>query len=355
MDFTGERTKKLTELDRISKEKDGLFIGRYAINPVNGKRIPIYIANFVLYEYGTGAIIAVPAHDERDFQFARKYKIPIKVVINPPDYELNPEKMTRSYMGDGIMVNSQKFNGMNNRDAIPEFAKFFEKHKCGKATVQYKLIDWLISRQRVYGTPLPFWYCLECDEIIPANKDQIPVDPTKKTPPIDKCPKCSSSQIKAAEEVCDCWVDSSITPLVISGYFENEEYFKRAYPSTIRQQGYDIIRTWFFYTVMRCIALTEKPPFNGVLINGLILGPDGFGMSKSRGNVVSPTEHLEEYGADSLRQALLSLTIGSDFPFRWETVKYGRNFLQKYWSASRFASQFLKKFDSSSTPSTLTV
>ena len=122
-----------------------MFIGKYAINPITKEKIPIYIANFVLYEYGTGAIIAVPAHDERDFQFARKYKIPIKVILNPPDYELDQEKMTRSYMGDGIMVNSQQFNGMNNRDAIPEFTKFFEKKTVGKKNLKYIIRICLIN------------------------------------------------------------------------------------------------------------------------------------------------------------------------------------------------------------------
>jgi len=133
-----EFVRKVVLEDRFTrtaedKEKEGMFIGRYAINPITKEKIPIYIANFVLYEYGTGAIIAVPAHDQRDFEFAKKYKIPIKVVINPSDYELNPEKMIRAFMGDGVMVNSQEFDGMNNRDAIPEFTKFFEKNKCGKA------------------------------------------------------------------------------------------------------------------------------------------------------------------------------------------------------------------------------
>ncbi|MBU1198782.1 MAG: leucine--tRNA ligase [Nanoarchaeota archaeon] len=144
------------------KEKEGMFIGKYAIHPVTKEKIPIYIANFVLYDYGTGAIIAVPAHDQRDFEFAKKYKIPIKVVINPHDFELNPEKMSRAYMGDGNMVNSGEFNGDNNRDAIPEINKFLEKNKFGKATIQYKLKDWLISRQRFWGCPIPIIYCDKC-------------------------------------------------------------------------------------------------------------------------------------------------------------------------------------------------
>ena len=145
-----------------NKEKEGMFIGRYAVHPATKEKIPVYIANFVLYEYGTGAIIAVPAHDQRDFEFAKKYKIPIKVVINPAMFGLNLDKMTRAYMGDGNMVNSGKFNGDNNRDAIPEINKFLEKNGWGKVTVQYKLRDWLISRQRFWGCPIPVVYCEKC-------------------------------------------------------------------------------------------------------------------------------------------------------------------------------------------------
>ncbi|RLI32172.1 valine--tRNA ligase, partial [Candidatus Bathyarchaeota archaeon] len=153
--------------------------------------------------------------------------------------------------------------------------------------------------------------------------------------------------IEACEDVCDCWVDSSLTPLVISGYFNREDYFQVAYPASIRQQGHDIIRTWLYYTVLRCLLLTGKKPFKEVIVNGHILGPDGYRMSKSRGNVIDPQEKIDEYGADSIRQALLSLTLGSDFSFNWDIVKYCKGFLQKYWSALRFAYRFTKEYQPS--------
>ncbi|MDQ1279062.1 MAG: valyl-tRNA synthetase, partial [Thermoproteota archaeon] len=192
---------------------------------------------------------------------------------------------------------------------------------------------------------VPFWFCRDCNEIIPAKKESLPIDPTKTIPPVDKCPKCGSKNINPSEDVCDCWVDSSVTPLIITGYFGHEKYFEQAYPVTMREQGHDIIRTWLFYTTFRCLMLTNEEPFKEVLVNGHILGPDGYRMSKSRGNVISPEERLDEFGADSLRQALLSLTIGSDFPFKWEVVKYNKAFLQKYWSASRFAHQFINDYN----------
>jgi len=168
--------------------------------------------------------------------------------------------------------------------------------------------------------------------------------PETDKPPVNKCPSCGSDKIAPSLDVCDCWVDSSITPLVVSGYFEDEKLFKRLYPTAIRQQGHDIIRTWLFYTTLRCLLLTDKPPFREVLVNGHILGPDGHKMSKSKGNVISPEARLEEFGADALRQTLLSLTVGSDFPFNWEAVKYNKGFLQKVWSVSRFANQFITDY-----------
>jgi valyl-tRNA synthetase len=207
--------------------------------------------------------------------------------------------------------------------------------------------DWLISRQRIYGTPIPFWYCDECNEIIPPREEQLPVDTTKLPPPVDECPSCGSSAIQPTSDVCDCWVDSSLTPLIISGYFEDAPHFQRAYPNSVRQQGNDIIRTWLYYSTLRCWLLTRRPPFHEALINGMILGPDGTNMSKSKGNVINPEEHLAEFGADALRQALLALTIGSDFPFKWEVVKFSKAFLQKYWSASRLAQPFLRGYSPS--------
>jgi len=202
--------------------------------------------------------------------------------------------------------------------------------------------DWVISRERVFGTPIPFWYCTNCGHIICPNEDQLPVDPRKDPPPVDKCPVCSSRNLDGVKYVCDCWVDSSITPLIITGYFSNREVFEKIYPTTIRQQGHDIIRTWLYYTVLRCLLETGEKPFQEVLINGHILGPDGLKMSKSRGNVVMPEEGLTKYGADAMRQALLSLTVGSDFPFKWEVVRHGKGFLQKIWSSARFIRFFLK-------------
>ncbi|MFH1538070.1 MAG: leucine--tRNA ligase, partial [bacterium] len=144
------------------KEKEGIYIGRNAVNPLNGDVVPIYTANFVLMEYGTGMIMAVPAHDQRDFEFARKYEIPVRVVIQPPGEELNSDTMAAAYVDDGVLVNSDKFTGANNREAMEAITKHIEEQGWGEATVQYKIRDWLISRQRYWGTIIPMIYCDGC-------------------------------------------------------------------------------------------------------------------------------------------------------------------------------------------------
>jgi len=185
-------------------EKEGMFIGRYAINPVTKEEIPIYIANFVLLEYGTGAIIAVPAHDQRDFMFAKKYNIPIKVVIQNQSRTLKHEKMAMAYTGEGSMVNSFQFNGMSNVKAMNEITKFLQKKGCGRAVVEYKLRDWLISRQRYWGTPIPVVYCDKCG-MQPVTEEELPVllptdvDFTGRGKPAEKIPQlceCKVSEMR---------------------------------------------------------------------------------------------------------------------------------------------------------------
>jgi valyl-tRNA synthetase (EC 6.1.1.9) len=179
--------------------------------------------------------------------------------------------------------------------------------------------DWSISRQRVYGTPLPFWYC-DNGHLVPAKENMLPVTPEKSEPPVDKCPVCGAP-LKPVTDVADVWIDSSITALYISGYFDNPERFKRAFPTSLRLQGTDIIRTWLFYTLFRTLILARDIPFKDVLINGQVLGPDGTRMSKSKGNVVSPLDRIDEFGADAIRLTLLDARIGDDFPFKWENVR----------------------------------
>jgi len=198
-----------------------------------------------------------------------------------------------------------------------------EKHK-------QRLIDWcegldwnwVISRQRVFGTPIPFWYCKDCGEIIPPKKEDLPLDPVKTPPPVNECPKCKSKNIEGEKDVCDCWIDSSITPLAISKWLEDNTFFQKTYmeADVHRPQGYEIIRTWLFYTLFRCKKLTGKAPFSEIMINGMVAGPDGRKMSKSFGNIVSPDEIMPDFGADAIRQWAAMGSLGDDYPFEYTWI-----------------------------------
>ena len=197
--------------------------------------------------------------------------------------------------------------------------------------------DWVISRQRVFATPIPAWFCGECDHIHVATEDELPVDPTDEDPAIGECPECGGTDWRGETDVMDTWMDSSITPLYVQGW--PEEDFQ---PASLREQGHDIIRTWAFYTILRTAALEEKIPWDEALINGMVFGEDGNKMSKSRGNFVQPEEAVEEYSADAFRQAMaMGGQPGSDIQFQWKEVKSASKFGTKVWNITRFAADHL--------------
>jgi len=192
--------------------------------------------------------------------------------------------------------------------------------------------DWCISRQRLFATPIPVWYCNQCGKVqLPAPED-LPVDPSIETSP-NQC-ECGCNDFIGELDVLDTWMDSSITPMVIAGWPSPD--FKNNYPSDLRPQGHDIIRTWAFYTILRCKALTDEKPFNRIVVNGMVFGEDGHKMSKSRGNVIAPEAVIEKYGADAMRLWSANSVPGSDVPFDWKDVKNGYKFLRKFWNAFRF-------------------
>lgn len=308
-------------------EKNGIFIGRYVIHPVTGKDIPIYIANFVLMEYGTGAIIAVPAHDQRDFMFAKKYGIPIKVVIQNPYHELKPDEMTRAYCEQGNMVNSGRFDGMNNIEAIEEITKYLEKLGSGKVTVEYKLRDWLISRQRYWGTPIPIVYCGKCG-IVPVPEHDLPVilptsvkftghgnplaslDSFIKT----KCPKCKGPA-KRETDTMDTFVDSSWYFLRYCSPKERKFAFGEKavrywmpvdqYIGGVEHAVMHLMYARFFTMVLHDMGLVGfDEPFHSLFNQGIVY-KDGHKMSKSFGNVVTQEEMSKRYGIDTARVFLL--------------------------------------------------
>ncbi|MDD1716528.1 MAG: class I tRNA ligase family protein, partial [Methanolinea sp.] len=195
--------------------------------------------------------------------------------------------------------------------------------------------DWCISRQRLFATPIPVWSCTQCGEMIVPDEADLPIDPTRDRPKV-RCPKCGSTEFSGEADVLDTWMDSSISVLNVTGW--TGEGVPPLFPAELRPQGHDIIRTWAFYTILRAVALTGKRPWDRILVNGMVLGEDGFKMSKSRGNIISPEEIVEKHGADALRQwGAAGATTGSDIMFNWNDVVAASRFQTKLWNIARFA------------------
>jgi valyl-tRNA synthetase len=207
--------------------------------------------------------------------------------------------------------------------------------------------DWVISRQRVFGTPIPIWYCKKCNEIILAEADWVPIDPRLQKPKIKKCPKCGGTEFAAERDVFDTWMDSSISCAVHAGWPDRKDWH-RLFPADIHPSGVDIIRTWAYYLMVRHLALFNEKPYKSCLINGMVLGEDGREMHKSLGNYVASLDAVSKHGTDAIRQwAAGGGSTGSDIPFRWPDVEYGWRFLIKLWNASSFVANLLKDYDSS--------
>ena len=205
--------------------------------------------------------------------------------------------------------------------------------------------DWVISRQRIFATPIPVWYCKKCNEIILAEPEWVPIDPRNEPPKLEKCPRCGSTEFIPETDVLDTWFDSSITCAVHAGWPDKPDW-KKLYPNDVHPSGYDIIRTWAYYLMVRHLALFNEKPYKSVLINGMVLGTDGRKMSKSLGNFVATPDVFQKYGADAPRQwATGGGATGSDIPFRWEDVEYAWRYLRKLWNASRFASMHMEDYN----------
>jgi valyl-tRNA synthetase len=352
--------------------------------PIYDRKVPIITDESVDPEYGTGMVMICTFGDEQDVKTVLKHKLPTiealtdeGKIINSGKYDgLDIVEARKAILADlmnggalskavkishNVLVHMERSTCQTPieflskpqwfiriTDLKEKIVKLAHEIKWFPSRMKKRLIDWaeglewdwLFSRQRTFGTPIPFWYCQKCDYIIAPKKEDLPIDPAKEKPPIDKCPSCGSKAITGAREVCDCWVDSSITPLVIAGWPNTLRY----YPLNLRQQGSEIIRTWAFYSIVQCCLQTGRLPFKAMLVIGMILGSDGRAMSSSLGNAIEPLEVVEKYGADSLRQALLLVSVGSDFPFEWKDVKYCYNFVQKFWNACRFAQKHLADY-----------
>ena len=322
-----KEVRKENKFERTAEEseKKGMFIGKYAINPINNEEVPVYIGNFVIYEYGAGAVMAVPAHDQRDFDFAKKYKIPVRVVIQPDAYEI--KSMERAYLEDGHLVNSAEFNNINNKDAAEEISKKLEKLGKGKKTINYKLRDWLISRQRYWGTPIPIIYCEKCG-IVPVPYKELPVKLPKnvkftgKGNPLEtskefvncKCPKCKG-KAKRETDTMDTFIDSSWYFIRYCSPKENKLPFDKKsvnywmpidqYIGGIEHAIMHLLYARFFTKALRDLKLHKiNEPFSKLLCQGMVL-KDGEVMSKSKGNIVDPREITDKYGPDTARLFIL--------------------------------------------------
>ena len=335
-----ESVKLLTEIERTStiKEKTGVPIGTYAINPVDSEKIPIWIADYVLFSYGTGAVMAVPGHDERDFEFAKKYVLPIKKVILKPGTN-EEDELQSAYTEPGIMINSDQFNDLNSEEGIIKVIDYLEKRGFGKGKINYRLRDWLISRQRYWGTPIPIIHCPMCGEV-PVDEKDLPVElpyevefrPSGESPLESnkdfinvKCPKCNGDA-KRDPDTMDTFVDSSwyyfryLDPKINNNPF-NKELTDKWTPVDMYVGGAEhatmhLLYARFIHKFLRDIGWTNSDePFMNLFHQGTITN-HGVKMSKSKNNIVNPHDFTDKYGSDVFRLYLMFMgpyDLGGDW------------------------------------------
>ena len=346
------------------------LIGKKVRVPTTDYEVEVIADEEVDPSFGTGIVMICTFGDRQDVKWWKKHKLELRNIVNK-DGTLNEkagkyaglsiaearEKILEDLAEEGRLLKQEEIEhnvGVCWRcktpvEIIPEEQWFVkvEKDKILEAARKIKWVpehmlsrledwvesmewDWVISRQRIFATPIPVWYCKKCGEVIVAKEEWLPVDPTKDKPK-EPCPKCGSNEFIGEEDVLDTWMDSSISPLVLVGWPEMKEY-----PTHLRPQGHDIIRTWAFYTILRSVALTGEIPWYEIVINGMVFGEDGRKMSKSLGNVITPEEVIEKYGADALRQWAATGVIGDDVIFSWKEIVAAYRFQQKFWSILRF-------------------
>ena len=323
MQFMNEITRTSTET-----EKEGVFTGRYMINPLNGKKVPLYLANYVLLDYGTGVVMAVPAHDQRDFDFAKKYNLPIEAVISPDGSDIDGSTLEAAFEAEGTMINSDRFNGMNNKEALAKMIDYIEESGFGERKVNFRLRDWLISRQRYWGAPIPVIYCEDCGAVAVPEEDlpvKLPTDVkftgVGKSPLTEsesflnaKCPKCGKMGRRETDTM-DTFVCSSWYYLRYTDPKNAEEAFSKdaanywmgvdQYIGGVEHAILHLLYARFFTKVLHDLGYVDvDEPFDNLLTQGMVL-KDGTKMSKSLGNVVSPEEIISSYGADTARLFIL--------------------------------------------------
>ena len=368
--------KSEIERQAETKEKSGVFTGAHITNPLSGERIPVWIADYVLPTYGTGAVMGVPAHDQRDYGFARQFGLPVKVVIAPPiedskiedwkiedwkieDWKIEDLRLPEAHTGPGIMVNSGPFDGLANEEGIQRIGEYLEERGVGRRAVQYKMRDWLISRQRYWGTPIPIVYCQNCG-VVPVPEEQLPVllpamadfapdgsgrSPLARLPEFvdTTCPECEGPARRETDTMggfaCSSWYYLRFaSPHYDEGPFEPEA-MRYWMPVDVYVGGAEHAVLHLLYARFWTKAIADaglvpfREPFARLMNQGQLLGPDGQRMSKSRGNVIIPDEMVAQYGADALRvYEMFMAPFEQDVAWSTEGINGARRFLNRIWN-----------------------
>ena len=369
-----QETSKLTEIERLSteKEKTGVFTGAYAINPINNEKVPIWIADYVLEDYGTGAVMAVPAHDTRDFDFATKYNLPIRQVIKSKNED---EQVELPYTAYGILINSDKYTGLTSTEAKKQITEDLNKEGKGNKTVNYRLKDWLVSRQRYWGAPIPIIYCDKCGTVAVPEKDLpvlLPYDvefkpdgesPLKKSSEFMNCscPKCGGKATREADTldtfVCSSWYELRYPDSKNSEKAFDKDLINKMLPVDTYVGGKEHAAMHLIYARFMTKALRDlgylnfDEPFKRLVHQGMILGPDGNKMSKSKGNTVSPEEYIEKYGADIFRMYIM---FGFDYRQGGPWDEKGIESMVKYFSRIERLIEKVKELNKGESASNLT-
>ena len=352
-----KEVQQMTEVERASTEleKKGIFIGAHVVSPADGKIVPILVGNYIIYEYGTGAVMGVPAHDERDFLFAKKYDLPITIVVMPEGKELRVEDMTEASKANGIMVNSGQFNGMKNEDAKKAIVDYLAEKGMGEMKVNFRLRDWLISRQRFWGAPIPIIYCDHCGTV-PVPEDQLPVmlphdvdfKPTGESPlkymeefVNTTCPICGRPARRETDTM-DTFVCSSWYYLRYTDARNDKEAFAKEnadhwmnvdqYIGGVEHAILHLLYARFFTKVLYDMGLVSvDEPFQNLLTQGMVL-MDGSKMSKSKGNIVSPEAIIDKFGADTARLFILfAAPPERDLEWNDQAVEGCYRFINRVW------------------------
>lgn len=358
-----EKTAKVSDIDRMStqREKTGVFTGAYVTNPINGEKVPVWISDYVIEDYGTGAVMAVPAHDERDYEFAKKYNLPIKQVIEGEKEKALP------YTGEGRLINSGKFNGMDSQEAREKITQALEKEEKGEKTENFRLKDWLVSRQRYWGAPIPIINCEKCGPVVVPEKDLpvlLPYDvefkpdgesPLKKSKEFMECtcPECGGPATREADTldtfVCSSWYYLRYPDAQNSQKAFDKEIINNMLPVDVYVGGKEHAAMHLIYARFMTKALRDlgyldfDEPFKKLVHQGMILGPDGNKMSKSKGNTVSPDQYVDEFGSDVFR---LYLMFGFEYtkggPWKEEGIKAISRYLSR---ADNLVNRVMEKQD----------